>query len=123
MVLRIVSFDPLTAGRLDWERFHTYRHARRAESDPDEPVISDAEVEDEEREPHPHVIRLRWLAIDAGRQIGSSVAVLPTQESPGYAERARFLNGFGNVLGGMQRRGVGTRLISQVHAVMCEHAH
>jgi RimJ/RimL family protein N-acetyltransferase len=122
MVLRIVSFDPLTAGRLDWERFHTYRHARRAESDPDEPVISDAEVEEEERQPHPHVIRLRWLAIDEGRLVGSSVAILPTQESPGYAERARFLNAFGNVLGGMRRRGVGTRLISQVHAVMCECA-
>jgi RimJ/RimL family protein N-acetyltransferase len=122
MVLRIVSFDPLTARPSDWERFHTYRHARRAESDADEPVISDAEVEEEERQPHPHVIRLRWLAIDGDRLVGSSVAILPTQESPGYAERARFLNAFGNVLGAMRRRGVGTRLISQVHAVMCEHA-
>jgi len=39
----------------------------------------------------------------------------------GYAERARFLNAF-NVLGDMRRRGVGTRLISQMDAAMCEHA-
>jgi hypothetical protein len=64
VVLRIVSFDPLAAGRSDWERFHTYRQARRAASDPDEPVISDAEVEEEERQRHPHVIRLRWLALE-----------------------------------------------------------
>jgi hypothetical protein len=53
MVLRIVSFNPLTAGESDWARFHTYRHARRAESDPDEPVLSDAEVEEDERQRHP----------------------------------------------------------------------
>jgi RimJ/RimL family protein N-acetyltransferase/GNAT superfamily N-acetyltransferase len=122
MVLRIVSFDPLTAGRSDWARFHSYRHARRAESEPDEPVISDAEVEEEERQRHPHVIRLRWLALDEGRVVGSSVAILPTQGSPGYAERARFLNAFGGVLGAVRRRGVGTRLVNQVHAVMCERA-
>ena len=46
MLCRIVSFDPLTAGRSDWARFHSYRHARR-ESDRDEPVISDAELEEE----------------------------------------------------------------------------
>jgi RimJ/RimL family protein N-acetyltransferase len=120
--MEIVSFDPLTAGHSDWARFHTYRHARHAESDPDEPVISDAEVEEEERQPHPHVNRLRWLALDEGRLVGSSVAFLPTQESPGYAERARFLNAFGNVLVAVRRRGVGTRLISQVHAVRCGHA-
>jgi hypothetical protein len=89
--MEIVSFDPPTAGRSDWERFHTYRHARRAESDPDEPVISDAEVE-EERQPHPHVIRLRSLALDEGRLVRSSVALLPTRESPGYAGAPRVLD-------------------------------
>jgi len=118
--MEIVSFDPLMAGRSDWERYHYYRRARAAESDPDEPMLSDAEVEEEERQPSPHVIRLGWHALDEGRLVGSSVVLLSTPESPGYAERARFLYAFGGVLREARRRGVGTRLIGKVHSVMCD---
>jgi GNAT superfamily N-acetyltransferase len=120
--MEIVSFDPLTADRPDWARFHDYRRAWAAESDPDEPVMSDAEVEEEERQLHPHVIRLGWHALDEGRLVGSCGVLIATQESPGYAERARFLDAFGGVLGAARRRGLGTRLIGKVHAVMCERA-
>ncbi|HEY5538330.1 MAG TPA: hypothetical protein VIL58_02165 [Thermoplasmata archaeon] len=45
MDLVLVPFDPKTASRGDWRRFHVRRRGRHMESDPDDPILEDVTVE------------------------------------------------------------------------------
>jgi len=54
MDVQIVPFDPETATREEWARYHAYRRLRHAETDPDDPVGEDATAEAWMRRPHPH---------------------------------------------------------------------
>jgi GNAT superfamily N-acetyltransferase len=117
----VVLFDPMTACRTQWDRFHAYRRARHDEAWPDDPMISDQESEEDERDPSPHGDRLRWVAVEQGGIVGGVSSYLQHPESPGFAERARFLHANGAVLKPWRGRGIGTRLLAQVHGLMLEH--
>jgi len=53
MDVQIVPFDPETATREEWARYHAYRRIRQRETEPDDPVAEDATVEGWMRRPHP----------------------------------------------------------------------
>src|SRR5262245_46824342 len=52
----IRPFDPLTAIRADWTAFHAYRRAHHEEASPDDPILTDEQVEEDERDPDPEEI-------------------------------------------------------------------
>ena len=49
----IRPFDPLTATRVDWTAFHTYRRARHEEARPDDPILTDEQEEEDDRSTPP----------------------------------------------------------------------
>ena len=118
----VVPFDATTASRPDWDRFHAYRRARHEEVRPDDPLLSDQEVEEDEQDHDPHGENLHWVAVQQGGIVGSARSYLQHPDSPGFAERARFLHASGAVLTPWRGQGIGTRLLAQVHRLMVAHA-
>jgi GNAT superfamily N-acetyltransferase len=118
----LALFDARTACRAQWDQFHAYRRARYEETWPDEPIISDSETEEDERDSDPHGEHLRWVAVKQGGIVGSVASYLQYPDSPGFAECARFLHAYGAVLKPWRGRGIGTSLLAQVHELMLAHA-
>ncbi len=118
----VVPFDAMTASRDRWDRYHAYRRARCREAWPDDPVPSDQDTEDDERDPNPHGDNVRWIAVDQACIVGSITSCLLRPGAPNFAESARFLYANGAVLGPWRRHGIGTRLLRQVHGLMLRHA-
>jgi GNAT superfamily N-acetyltransferase len=117
----IRPFDPLTAIRADWMAFHAYRRAHHEEASPDDPILTDEQVEEDERDPDPEGDSPCWVASANGRIVASLSAYLPKPDSPHFAERTRFLYAYASVLRPWRRRGLGKRLLTQVHELMCAH--
>src|SRR5262249_25634996 len=89
---------------------------------PDDPIPTDSECEEDLCHPDPLGSSLRWLArARDGTVAGSASAYLLNRDSPGYAEHARFLNGSGAVIGPFRGRGLGARLLIQLHDLMVAH--
>jgi hypothetical protein len=117
----IRPFDPLNATRADWMAFHAYRRAHHEEASPDDPILTDEQVEEDERDPDPEGDSPCWVASANGRIVASLSIYLPKPNSPHFAERARFLHAYGSVLRPWRRRGLGRRLLALVHDLMCAH--
>ncbi len=49
----IVSFEPETASRKEWERFHRFRRLRHQERDPEDPMLDDQTIERMMKRPDP----------------------------------------------------------------------
>jgi GNAT superfamily N-acetyltransferase len=118
----VMLFDAMTACRAHWDRFHAYRRARHQEVRPDDPLLSDQEVEEDERDHDPHWDSLHWVAVHQGGIVGSAYSYLQRPDSPGFAEGARFLHASGAVLRPWRGQGIGTRLLAEVHGLMLAHA-
>jgi GNAT superfamily N-acetyltransferase len=118
----LVLFDASNASRAQWDQFHAYRRARHEETWPDDPIISDSETEEDERDPDPHGDHLCWVAVKQDGIVGSVASYLQYRDSPGFAERARFLHASGAVLKSWRGRGIGTSLLAQIHGLMLAHA-
>jgi GNAT superfamily N-acetyltransferase len=114
----IIAHDP--AETADWSSFHAFRRARHAESSPDEPILTDAQFEAQQREVHPHYVRSAWLAVDNGLVVGSLSSFRTQEGSPFHAENARHLSVGCSVLGPWRRRRIATRLLARLHRLMCE---
>ena len=117
----VALFDPMTASRAQWDRFHAYRRARHEEAWPDDPLYSDQETEEDERDPDPHGDSVQWVAVNQNDIVGSAYSYLRHPDSPGFAEGARFLHAYGAVLKPWRGRGIGTRLLAQIHKLMLAH--
>ena len=120
--MEILLRNPMNDSQSAWASFHAFRRTRAAESSPGDPVISDAEFETMSRErSHDYVSRC-WLAVDSGRVVGNLDVKLTKPGSPDHAAGSRFATADLGVLGPWRRRGVATRMIAQLHRVMCEEA-
>jgi GNAT superfamily N-acetyltransferase len=116
---QIIPFDVDTASADTWTAFHAHRRAIAAELEPDDPVWSDAECEHEMRRTNPLWELRRWLAFDGPHVAGAVSAGFRRPGTPNAQEYAPFLGCDGSVSAGMRRQGLGTRLLRQVHALMC----
>jgi GNAT superfamily N-acetyltransferase len=114
----IAPFDAHAASRADWSSFHAYRRARQQEAWPDNPIPSDEQFEEDERDRDPLGEHLRFVARAPSVIVGSAWSYLLNRDSPNFPERARFLDAHVAVLGPWRGRGIGTRLLAAVHALM-----
>jgi GNAT superfamily N-acetyltransferase len=119
--IEIVRFDPHSTSRADWSAMHAYRRARSREAWPDDPVRSDEQFEEDNRERDPHGEHLQLVARVHGTIVGNASSFLFHPESPNFAERARFLNAHFAVLAPWRGCGIGTRLLAAVQALMLTH--
>jgi len=87
MDVQIVPFDPETATREEWARYHAYRRLRQRETEPDDPVAEDATVEGWMRRPHPHWKSFRLAVLHPERphaMIGEIYFEVTRPESPSH---------------------------------------
>jgi GNAT superfamily N-acetyltransferase len=115
---KIVPFDVDAAGPDAWAAFHDHRRAIAAELDPDDPVLGDEECEDEMRRTDPLWESRRWLALDGPDVVGFADSWFRRPGTPNAEEHARFLKCHGHVATTVRRKGIGTRLMQPVHALM-----
>jgi GNAT superfamily N-acetyltransferase len=115
---QISPFDVDTANAECWAAFHVVRRAIATELYPDEPIESDAECEYEMQRPNRLAEARRWLAFDGSDVVGAASAWLRRADAPNAADYARFLGCHGSVLAAARRKGIGTQLLRQVHALM-----
>jgi GNAT superfamily N-acetyltransferase len=116
--LHILPFDPAAAGPDVWAAFHAHRRAIAAELYPGDPVLSDDECAYEMRRADPLWESRYWLAIDGADAAGFAAAWFRRAGTPNAQDHAQFLKCDGSVLAPARRRGTGTALLRQVHALM-----
>lgn len=119
MDVQIVPFDPETATREEWARYHVYRRLRHHETDPDDPVAEDATVEAWMRRPHPHWKSHHLAVVDPeppGAMIGEIYLEVTRPESPSH-ETNRHIAWVGvELLLAHRRAGLGRRLLPRLVA-------
>jgi GNAT superfamily N-acetyltransferase len=115
---QITPFDVDAAGPEIWAAFHAHRHAIAAELHPDDPILSDAECEYEMRRTNPLWEVRRWVVLDGPDVAGVGSVWFRRAGTPNAEDHAPFLSCSGSVLAETRRKGVGTLLLREVHALM-----
>lgn len=117
----LIPFDPHTAPSELWAERHRFRRARHAQSGMDEPPPSDAWFEAIERQPSAFGRNVHWVARTDGRIAGIGYAFLPNPDQPDIQAALPHLYADGFVLKEWRRRGIGQRLLAEIHGLMVGH--
>ena len=120
VTITIEAFDPKSASRDLWVRFHAFRRQRATENEPDEPVTADADVEYDAKRDRPLQINYVLLAWSDGEIIGSLGMGVRRPGTADYAEHRAFVYIWGGVLTASRRHGVGTALLAGLAQFMDE---
>ena len=124
MDIHIVTFDPQTASREEWRRFHVYRRASHMETDPEDPILEDETVERADRHPHPHWDWRRLAVLDANRpnvQIGEIYFEFSRPGTPTHETNAHLGFSWLRIPKAYRRQGLGSRLLPKVVELAREH--
>src|SRR5436309_3516376 len=117
MEIETVPFDPKTASRGEWARFHTYRRLRHRETDPDDPDWADATVEAWMRRDSPDWQSFHVAILEPGRrevQIGELTFDMARPGSPSHAMNKHLGSARIEVLRPFRRRGIGRWILPKV---------
>ena len=117
----VLPFDPHTAPPELWAERHLFRRARHAQSGADEPPPSDTWFEALERQPSAFGHNVHWVARTEGRIVGIVGAFLPNPDQPDIQAALHHLYADGFVLKEWRRRGIGRRLLTEIHGLMTAH--
>lgn len=124
MDVSIVPFDPETAPREQWARYHAYRRLRHRETDPDDPTAEDATVEGWMRRPHPHWRSFRLAVLHPAPphgMIGEIYFEMTRPGSPSH-ETNQHIAGVGiELLRRHRGAGLGRSLLPHLAAQAKEH--
>lgn len=118
--MEIVRFHPPAASREDWGRYHAYRRLRHQESDPEDPVVPDSQIEIGMMWSDPFNENIYFEAVEAGEVVGAAEAWAPLPTSPEYPSGRHILWVGGGVLHDHRRRGVGRALLEPLAEHMRE---
>ena len=117
MDVQIVPFDPETASRAEWTRYHAYRRLRHAETDPGDPLAKDATVEAWMRRPQPTWQQLHYAVLGPerpGSQIGGVYYEGSRPGSPSH-ETNKHIGLFAvELLRPHRRRGLGRSILPHI---------
>lgn len=123
MGLQIVPFEPKTASREEWARYHAYRRIRHAEESPEDPLNSDEKEEIAMRRDDPEGEDFIYAATDPGS--GAMVGILwfgvYRETAPSYATNGHIAWTGVSVIEPYRRRGIGTSLFRVIPGLA--HAH
>lgn len=124
MDIQVVPFDPGTASREEWRRFHTYRRARHMETDPEDPIWEDETIERFERHPNPQWDWRRLIVLDRHRPdvyIGEVYLEFSRPGTETHEQNAHIAHGWIGLLKPYRRRALGSRLLPKIVELAREH--
>ena len=114
MEFAIVAFDPVTASREEWRRYHVYRRRRHAETYPDDPLSDDETIETLLRRPHPEWDATRFAMLVAPDDQVGELAVEHTREgAPSHETNKHLAFVDVAVLRPHRRRGIGGAMFAR----------
>jgi GNAT superfamily N-acetyltransferase len=116
--IEIRIFDPASAGADEWSAYHRLRRQRETEDQPERPPRDDAEFEREARTVFPTFDQRRYIAHWRGEPVANLVLTWRRENTPDYADFARFLSVGGGVIEPFRRRGVATALLHPLSVEM-----
>jgi GNAT superfamily N-acetyltransferase len=115
MNVEIVPFDPKTASRAEWARFHTYRRLRHQETDAGDPDWDDATVETWLIRGQPHWERASYAVLEPGGsdvQIGEVSCQASLPGSPPHEMNKHMIMVGAELLRPFRRRGIGRAMLA-----------
>lgn len=123
MDVEIHPFDPRSASREEWDRFHAFRRLRHREVNPDDPDWEDASVEGWMTRSDPQEEEVRYLAFDSARQevLGDLTFTVVRPGAPSFEEKKREAHVEVSVLEPHRRKGLGARLLQRALDLAREH--
>lgn len=123
MDARIVPFEPKTASREAWARYHAFRRIRHAEESPGDPLNSDEKEEIEMKRDDPEGDEFIHAAMDpaSGAMIGILWFGVFKETSPSYATNGHMAWTGASVMQADRRRGIGTALLRLVPGLARAH--
>jgi GNAT superfamily N-acetyltransferase len=102
----ITRFEPQTASRREWDRYHRFRRLRHQEDDPDDPYTPDALLEELWKRDDPYQETRRWV-FSSGDEVVAEFGISRTlPASPEYESWKSILWVGAGVLEGHRRRGI-----------------
>lgn len=114
MEFAIVPFDPVTASRVEWRRYHAYRRRRHAETYPDDPLSDDETIETLLRRPHPEWDAARFaVQVRPDEHVAELVVEHTREGSPTHATNKHLAFVDLIVLRPHRRRGIGGAMFAQ----------
>lgn len=120
----LVPFDPTSASREEWARYHRFRRQRHRESRPEDPLEGDATTETLMRQGYPQARGLRFAALrakEAGAQVGALEFWVSEEGSPEYETNRHLAWIWLEVLAPHRRRGVGRLLLARTAELARQH--
>lgn len=114
--VEILPFEPQTATREEWERYHRFRRLRHNETDPEDPVQNDEVVEELMKRPFPQSKVTRFVVVESGKpkaQIGYMAFEVFKETSPSYESNKHLAEVDIAVLAPYRKRGVGRVLLAK----------
>ena len=117
MDLQIVPFEPKTASRKEWTRYHAFRRIRHQEEEnPEDPLNSDEKEEIAMKRDDPEGDEFIYAAVDpaADTQVGILWFGVYKETSPSYATNGHIAWAGASVIEAYRRRGIGTDLLRRV---------
>jgi GNAT superfamily N-acetyltransferase len=118
--IEIHPFEPLTATRDEWTRFHAYRRLRAQQDFPELPLLSDADMEADLRRKLVLNVNQRFLALRDGEIAGNMILGMRLEGTPDYADFAPYIDVWGGVSRQHRRLGVARALLAHLHGYMQE---
>ncbi|NHJ47818.1 MAG: GNAT family N-acetyltransferase [Asgard group archaeon] len=118
-MIDIIEFDPLTATKEEWLRFHEFRKKRSLENNPDDPVSDNESVENSLKanvqNPETEVKTFSIIDKRENKQIGDAAYVTIRETSPSY-EGTKHLAQFDiRLLRKYQNNGIGRRFLRNLY--------
>jgi GNAT superfamily N-acetyltransferase len=116
MSIEILPFDPKTASREEWDRFHRFRRLRHEETDPGDPILSDDATEKLMKRPDPYGEPLYFAVVDSERpdeQIGALYFEVVREGTPDYGTNKHLAWTYPEVITAHRRRGIGRLLLAE----------
>lgn len=117
----IERFYPRKADPEDWRRFHIFRRRRHEETEPNRPLLPDAEIEEAKKKEHPFGEIYEWVGRRDGAIIANAMTFIQRPDTPGYVERAKYLDWHCEVLSGCRRHKIGKQMLAKIYELMCAH--
>ncbi|MFX0092046.1 MAG: GNAT family N-acetyltransferase [Candidatus Hodarchaeota archaeon] len=117
MDIEINRFDPQTASKEDWTKFHIFRRTQQQETRPDDPVIPDEIIEKQLKADNPtmefHLFNLFEVG-NSNKIIGHTNLFTYKKESPSYENHKDNLITFFSLLQSHRRKGLEATILEFV---------
>jgi GNAT superfamily N-acetyltransferase len=119
--LKVQAFEPRSATRDEWTRYHAYRRQRAAEEFPDLPLMTDDDFEHELCRTLALSVNQRLIAVSGGEIVGNMILGTRLEGTEGWQAYAPYVDVWGGVLMQRRRQGIGRALLRALHGFMSEN--